>query len=150
MRDSRLGSPVLVLVAALAAAASGNPVCSEDGVSTGQRRPLAQSDGGSIPHVCVLPNCGTVLSIRHGDSFESFPPTSTQGPLRRNPPFGPYDPLVPPINQPSFPVQRQRDVWVIEVRLRDGTVRSIEQSYPTLFHPGDEVIVEADHVRAPD
>jgi len=149
MRDSRLGSPVLVLVATVAAA-SGNSVLPEDRVSTGERRPLAESGGESVPHVCVLPNCGTVLSVRHGDSFESFPPTSTQGPLRRNPPFGPYDPHVPPINQPSFPVQRQREVWVIEVRLRDGTVRSIEQSYPTLFHPGDEVIVEAEQVRAPD
>jgi len=97
-----------------------------------------------------LANCATVLSIRRPDTFESAPSIPVQGPLRRNPPFGPYDPHVPPVNQPSFMVQRLVDMWLIEVQRRDGTVEVIRQSYPALFQVGDEVLVEGDHVRAPE
>jgi hypothetical protein len=91
-----------------------------------------------------------VLAVRHWDVSQSPPAIPVQGPLKRNPPFGPYDPHVPPIMQPSAVVQKHKDVWVIEVRLRDGTVQSIEQNYPVLFQVGDWVLVEGDHIRAPD
>jgi hypothetical protein len=47
-------------------------------------------------------------------------------------------------------VQKHTDIWVIEIRRRDGTIQSIEQTYPALFQVGDEVLVEGDRIRAPD
>src|SRR3954452_5486969 len=104
----------------------------------------------AVARVCTLANCATVLSIRRPDTFESAPSIPVQGALRRNPTFGPYNPHVPPINQPSFMVQRQVDTESIEVQRRDGTVEVIRQRYPALFQVGDEVLVEGDHVRAPE
>ncbi len=121
-----------------------------DASATEPRKQLAKSDDDSVARACMLANCATVLSIRRPDTFESSPSIPVQGPLRRNPPFGPNNPHVPPINQPSFMVQRLVDIWLIEVRRRDGTVEVIRQSYPALFQVGDEVLVEGDHVRAPE
>ena len=50
----------------------------------------------------------------------------------------------------EHPVQRRRDIWVIEVRKRDGSTQVIEQDYPALFQVGDQVVVEGDRVRAPE
>jgi hypothetical protein len=47
-------------------------------------------------------------------------------------------------------VQKHTEVWVIEVRRRDGTIQTIEQDYPAFFRAGDEVLVEGDRVRAPE
>jgi hypothetical protein len=95
-------------------------------------------------------NCATVLAIRHGASDESPPPTQARGALSRQPPFGQYNPQVPPVTQPSFMVQKHTELWVIEVRRRDGTIQSIEQDYPALFQVGDEVLVDGNRIRAPD
>ncbi|HTS53778.1 MAG TPA: hypothetical protein VMH26_10930 [Burkholderiales bacterium] len=131
-------------------AVSGNPNRADEVQAGGGRRALAESTGGSDPRACMRANCATVLVIRHGGLDESPPPAQVQGPLKRQPPFGPYDPHVPPINQPSFLVQKHTDIWVIEVRRRDGTIQSIEQHYPALFQVGDQVLVEGDRVRAAD
>jgi len=47
-------------------------------------------------------------------------------------------------------VQQRKEVWIIEVRKRDGTVQAFLQSYPALFQVGDEVLVEGDRIRASD
>jgi len=140
----------VLLAVAIVMSAAENPSRADDVVSTGQSRVLAESAGGSIARACVWANCATVLAVRHGDLEESPPPAHVQGPLSRQPPFGPFNPHVPPITQPSFLVQKHLDVWVIEVRRRDGTIQWIEQSYPALFQVGDEVVVDGDRVRAPD
>jgi len=127
-----------------------NGLCADDASANTQRKVLAESPADAVGRACLLPNCGTVLSIRHGGFIESAPTIPVQGPIKRNPPFGPINPHVPPINQPSFMVQRQLDIWVIEVQRRDGTVQVIRQSYPVLFQVGDEVLLEGDHVRVPD
>jgi hypothetical protein len=139
-----------VLLAAVAMTLSGNPNRADDVEGSGHRKALGESTGGPVQRVCMQANCATVLAIRHGGLDESPPPVQVQGPLKRQPPFGPYNPHVPPITQPSFLVQKHTDIWVIEVRRRDGTIQSIEQNYPALFQVGDEVIVEGDHVRAAD
>ena len=139
-----------VLLPAIAMAVSGNPSWADDLGASGHRRALAESADSSVPRACVQANCATVLAIRHGGSDESPPPTQVQGALSRQPPFGPYSPHVPPISQPSFMVQKHTELWVIEVRRRDGTIQWIEQSYPALFQVGDEVLVDGDRVRAPD
>lgn len=90
-----------------------------------------------------------MLAVHHHEPWEPSAPISTHG-LSRNPPFGPYNPHIPPITQPSSVVQQRKDVWVIEVRKRDGSLQTIEQDYPALFQVGDEVLVEGDRVRAPD
>jgi hypothetical protein len=144
-------SPVAVLlIAALVLTTSPRALRADDALTTEPRKELAKSGGDAVARVCTLANCATVLSIRRPDTFESAPSIPVQGPLRRNPPFGPHDPHVPPINQPSFMVQRLVDIWLIEVQRRDGTVEVIRQSYPALFQVGDEVLVEGDHVRAPE
>ena len=135
---------VAVIGAALVAAARA-----DDGGPAGQRRLLGQSTEGAVRRPCVQPNCATVVAVYHREPWEPSAPISAHG-LSRNPPFGPYNPHVPPITQPSSAVQRRKDVWVIQVRRRDGSVQQIEQNYPALFQVGDEVLVEGDRVRVPD
>ena len=147
MRQLGLAS---VFLPAITLVASGNPTWADDGGAGSHRKTLAESTGGLIPRACMQPNCATVLATRHGGLDESPPPTQVQGPLSRQPPFGPYNPHVAPITQPSFLVQKHTELWLIEVRRRDGTIQSIEQNYPVLFQVGDEVLVEGDHVRAPE
>jgi hypothetical protein len=141
---------MFVLLPAIVVAVRGNPSWAEDPGASGHRKVLAESAGDSVPHACVQRTCGTVLAIHHGGLDESPPPTQVQGSLSRQPPFGPYSPHVAPITQPSFMVQKHTDIWVIEIRRRDGTIQSIEQTYPALFQVGDEVLVEGDRIRAPD
>jgi hypothetical protein len=47
-------------------------------------------------------------------------------------------------------VQQRKEVWIIEVRRRDGTVQAFRQSYPALFQVGDEVLVEGGRIQAWD
>lgn len=139
---------LLLLVAILMA--SPSPSRAEDVAPSGQRKLLGEFIGDSVPHPCTSADCATVLAVRHGDLQEYGPTATVQGPVSRQPPFGRYDPYAPPITQPGFMVQKQTDVWVIEVRRRDGTVQSFQQSFPVLFQVGDEVIVDGDRVHAPD
>ena len=141
---------ISVLLPAIAMTLAGNPSLADDAAGSGRRKVLVESAGGPLPRACMQPNCATVLAVRHKGVDESPPPAYMQGPLSRQAPFGPYNPHVPPVAQPSFRVQKHIDVWVIEVRRRDGTIESIEQDYPALFRAGDEVLVEGDRVRAPD
>ena len=141
---------ISVLLPAILLTAYGTSNRADEVESAVHRRTLAESSGSPEPRPCMQPNCATVLSIRHDGLDVSPPPVQTQGPLKRQPPFGPYDPHVPPITQPSFLVQKHTDIWVIEVRRRNGTIQSIEQHYPALFQVGDEVLVERDSVRAAD
>ena len=150
MRVAYSGLVSVLMTAAFIVLPSTNTLGAEDALPTDPRKELAKFGGDAVVRACTLANCATVLSIRRPDTFESPPSIPVQGPLRRNPPFGPYNPHVPPINQPSFMVQRLVDVWLIEVQRRDGTVEVIRQSYPALFQVGDEVLVEGDHVRAPE
>lgn len=143
-------SPVSILILAAIVVATSARLLADDALSDQPRRVLGESDGRSIARACLLPNCATVLAIRHRDMHESPPSTPVQGPLKRSPPFGPYNPHVPPINQPSFMVQKQVDIWMIEVQRRDGTVQVIRQDYAPLFQVGDEVVVERERVRAPE
>jgi hypothetical protein len=147
MRQSGLIS--VLLLSAIVMSVSGNPNRADDGAS-GHRKALAEYAGGSVARACMRANCATVLALRHGDLEQSPPPAYVQGPLQRQPPFGPYDPHVPPIAQPSFMVKKHKDIWVVEVLRRDGTIQTIEQSYPAFFQVGDEVLVEGDRIRVPD
>jgi hypothetical protein len=104
---------------------------------------------GAAQQPCVLANCATVLAVHHQESWEPSAPISARG-ISRDPPFGPFDPHLPPITQPSSSVQQRKEVWIIEVRRRDGTVQAFRQSYPALFQVGDEVLVEGDRLQAWD
>ena len=101
--------------------------------STSGRRTLAESTGDP-PRTCNSPNCATVIAVKQQDFYES-PPL-----------FGPYR-ITP---QSRFQVQKYKEVWVVEVRRRDGTVQAVKLNYPALFQPGDWVIVEGDEIRAPE
>ena len=137
VHNAHSGLVAVLLIAAFIAGAPSSALRADDALTTEPRKELARSGGEVFARACTLANCATVLSIRRPDTFESAPSIPVQGPLRRNPPFGPYNPHVPPINQPSFMVQRLVDVWLIEVQRRDGTVEVIRQSYPALFQVGD-------------
>jgi hypothetical protein len=54
------------------------------------------------------------------------------------------------ITQPSSSVQQRKEVWIVEVRRRDGTVQEFRQSYPALFQVGEEVLIQGDRIRVPD
>ena len=150
MRIAHSGLLSVLMLAAFVVATSPNALRAEDALATEPRKELAKSGADAVVRACTLANCATVLSIRRPDTFETAPSIPVQGPLRRNPAFGPYNPHVPPINQPSFMVQRRVDIWLIEVQRRDGTVEVIRQRYPALFQVGEEVLVEGDHIRAPE
>jgi len=150
MRIAHSGLLSVLMLAAFVVATSPNALRAEDALATEPRKELAKSGVDAVVRVCTFANCATVLSVRQPDTFEHAPSIPVQGPLRRNPAFGPYNPHVPPINQPSFMVQRRVDIWLIEVQRRDGTVEVIRQRYPALFQVGEEVLVEGDHIRAPE
>jgi len=142
-------SDLLSLLLLFAVVMTSRALADDISPATG-RKLLGESSGEPVPRACTLPNCATIVAIRHGDLQEYGPTARVQGPVSRQPPFGRYDPHVPPITQPGFMVQKQKDTWVIELRRRDGTIQSIEQSFPVLFQVGDEVVVEGDGIRAPD
>ena len=128
-------SPAAFGLLPIAMAVTGLPgsTCAGDPDPTTTRRTLAESTGDP-PRTCTVPNCATVIAVKQQDFYES-PPL-----------FGPYR-VVP---QSRFQVQKYREVWVVEVRRRDGTVQSVKLNYPALFRPGDWVILEGDQIRAPE
>jgi hypothetical protein len=138
-----------IAIAAVVGAASVAAAHADDAAPAGQRRLLGQSTDEALRRPCTQPNCATVVAVYHLEPWEPSPPIITRG-FTRNPPFGAYNPHAPPITQPSSVVQRRKEVWVVEVRGRDGNVQKIEQNYPALFQVGDEVLVEGGRVRAPD
>lgn len=138
------------LAAAIVIALAANAGAADDAAPIVRREVLAESVGDPVQRLCVQPNCAIVLAIRHADTYESGPVVQVRGPLMSNPPLGVYNPHVAPIMQSAFPVQRRKDVWIIEVRRRDGTVQAIQRSFPALFQVGEEVLVEGDRIRVPD
>ena len=40
-------------------------------------------------------------------------------------------------------MQKHTELWMIEVRRRDGTIQSIEQNYPALFQEGTRYLSRA-------
>ena len=122
-----------LLLVALMAAASSCSTCAAGADSTSGRRTLVESSGDP-PRTCTSPNCAIVIAVKQQDFYES-PPL-----------FGPYR-ITP---QSRFQVQKRKEVWVVQVRRRDGTVESVKLNYPALFQVGDWVIVEGDQVRAPE
>jgi hypothetical protein len=95
-----------------------------------------------------MPNCAVVLAVRYGEAYESGPVVLSRGALTDNPPFGMHHQNVAPLLRQAFPVQRRKDVWVIEVQRVDGTVEIFRQSFPALFRAGDVVLIHGDRVRA--
>ena len=127
------------LIAAIAGAALTEAVRADDAAPTTQRALLGEVTEGAPQHPCVLPNCATILAVHHRESWESSGPLSARGISR-----------LPPVTQSSFRVQERKEVWIVEVRKRDGTVQAFLQNYPALFQIGDEVLVEGDRIRASD
>ena len=127
------------LIAAIAGAALTEAVCADDAAPAKQRTLLGEVTEGAVQHPCVLSNCATILAVHHRESWEASGPLSARTISR-----------LPPVTQPSFKVQQRKEVWIIEVRKRDGTVQAFLQSYPALFQVGDEVLVEGDRIRASD
>jgi len=127
------------LIAAFAGAALTEAACADDAAPATQRRLLGEVTDGAVQHPCVLPNCATILAVHHRESWEASGPLSRRAISR-----------LPPVTQPSFNVQQRKEVWIIEVRKRDGTVQAFLQNYPALFQVGDEVLVEGDQIRASD
>jgi hypothetical protein len=111
------------------------------------RRLLARA-AEAAPSQCIEHNCAVVLAIKRLEPTERFGPVPTQGAIRRQPPFGQYDPRTPPVAQSAFPVERVHEAWDVEVRHAEGNVQHLRQSGPVLLQPGDRVVVEAGGVRA--
>ena len=110
-----------------------NSTCAAGADPITTRRTLAES-AGDPPRACTAPNCAMVIAVKQQDMYES-PPL-----------FGPYR-ITP---QSRFQVQKTKEVWVVEVRRRDGTVQSVKLNYPALFQVGDWVLVEGDQLWAPE
>ena len=127
------------LIGAIAAATLTGAVRADDAAPASQRTFLGEVTEGAVRHPCELPNCATVLSVQHRDSWESPAPISARG-LGRS----------PPVARPSSNAQQRKEAWIIEVRRRDGAVQEFRQSYPALFQVGDEVLVEGDRIRVSD
>ena len=104
---------------------------------------------GTARHPCTLSNCATVVAVRHQAPWEPSTPVNAHG-ISRNPGLGPFNPRLPTITQPSSNVQQRKEVWIIEVRRRDGSVQTFRQNYPALVQVGDEVLVEGDRLRVSD
>jgi hypothetical protein len=139
----------LALLAAIAAIAVSRGSIADDPAPASQRKILGRATGDAARRPCVLPNCAIVVAVRHKAPWQPAPPVGAHG-IMRNPPFGPYDPHLPVIMQPSASVQERKDVWIVAVRRRDGTVQEFRQGHPALFQAGEEVLIEGDRIRVPD
>ena len=137
------------LIAAITAAAMAGAAGADDVAPAGQRKLLGKMTESAAQHPCTLSNCATVVAVHHREPWEPSAPINAHG-ISRNPPSGPYNPHLPIITQPSSSVQQRKEVWIVEVRRRDGTMQTFRQSYPALVQVGDEVLVEGDRVRVPD
>jgi hypothetical protein len=119
---------------AFAVTALSGSTSAEEGSSSSGRKTLANSTG-DVPRVCTSRNCAVVIAVKRLDLYESPPPFGTAR--------DPYPPA-------RFLVQKHKEVWVIEVRREDGTVQSVRLNYPALLQVGDRVLLEGDHIRAPE
>jgi hypothetical protein len=118
----------------LAVTALSGSTWAEEGNPTSGRKTLAKSTG-DVPRVCTSRSCSTVIAVKHLDFYQ--PPS----------PFGTARDPYPPAR---FLVQEHKEVWVVEVRRQDGTVQSVRLNYPALLQVGDWVLLEGDHIRAPE
>ena len=140
----------MALLAAITATGLSRATHADDPATTTQRRILGRATENAVPpRSCVLPNCGTVLAVHHRAPWEPSTPVAAHG-ISRTPGVGPFNPNLPVITQPSSSVQQRKEVWIVEVRRRDGTVQEFRQSYPALFQVGEEVLIQGDRIRVPD
>ena len=119
---------------ALAATTLSGLTSAEEGNPTSGRKVLAKTTG-DVPRVCTSRNCATVIAVKRLDLYESPPLFGTAR--------DPYPPA-------RFLVQKHKEVWVIEVRRQDGTLQSVRLNYPAFFEVGDRVLLEGNHIRAPE
>jgi hypothetical protein len=116
----------------------------------GKTLELLDESHGPVPSlVCSMPSCGTVISIQHHLGVE--PVTSEDGSgvyfqqeVKED--LYPAPPLAPPIVDDST-LEKETQLWDIEVQMQDGTIQTVQQDFEPLFSIGATVVVDGDHVR---
>ncbi len=130
---------------------------------------IAESHGPVPPATCDMSNCGTILTIRHRFGLESV--TSEDGPgvylgtevgtslgydgylpdpMYPVDPLDPYDDDYDPMLTEESSLQKESELWDIDVQMQDGTTQTIEQDFQPLLRPGARVLVEGNSVRLAD
>ena len=111
---------------------------------------LIEEMHGPIPAVpCTLANCGTVVTIRHHLGVEQV--TSADGPgvyigEQRYENLYPEPPLAAPIPDGGT-LEKETQLWDIEVRMQDGSVRTVQQDFEPLFAVGARVLLDGDQIQ---
>lgn len=95
--------------------------------------------------------------------FDPFDPVYPADPMYPGYAGSPFDPdwatpglapfddeMYPPLISGEVFLHKRARLWDIEVRMPDGSSRTIEQDFPPLFRIGDWVKVEGDQLRSPD
>jgi len=105
---------------------------------------------GPIP---VLPRtmsgCATVLASWHRLGFETVKSEDGSGVYfeqQVGDDLYPAPPLAPLMfDDPTL--EKQTELWKIELQMQDGTTQTIQQDFEPLFSIGATVVVDGDHVR---
>jgi hypothetical protein len=147
---------IFLMLAVALALCSGHPALADD--SVGKPLELLDESHGPVPsQPCAMPNCAIVIAIRHHLGVE--PVASEDGPgvyfqqevdtdLDPTPPL--ELPLAPQITPPlvqSTTLEKETQLWQIELRMQDGSVQTVQQDFEPLFPVGTQVVVDGDQVR---
>jgi len=111
---------------------------------------IIEESHGPIPAIpCTSSNCGTVVTIHHHLGVEQV--SSEDGPgiyigERRYQSLYPVPPLAPPIPDGST-LEKETQLWDIEVRMQDGSIRTVQQDFEPLFSVGARVLLDGDEIQ---
>ena len=126
-----------------AAAQSSQPVLLDE---------ISDQNAPTLP--CSLATCGTVISIAPIQGNADIQPTENAPPpmvVGDDPGAVITDPALDPIlaapGATAYVVGDLGPVWQIRVRMQDGAVQSVLQSFQPLFQVGDVVVVENRSIR---
>lgn len=109
---------------------------------------IGESSGTPPPPICRGQGCARVLSIRY-QGKEWVPVAAEDGPGTY---MGAAEGIT--VGTASAPVfigeaalDKDEMIWTVTVRLQNGVIETIAQSFPPLFQRGDWVFVEGNAIR---
>ena len=111
---------------------------------------LLDESHGPIPAVpCTMASCATVIAIRHHLGVETVrsehgPGVYFQEEVDQN--LYPAPPLAAPIDEGSR-LEKETELWDIELQMQDGTVQTVQQDFSPLFSVGARVVVDGGQVQ---
>jgi hypothetical protein len=141
----------------LLAGAMAGPLHAAQGDSAQPDKPVLLdeiSDQNAPAMPCSLATCGTVISIAPFQGNVDIQPGEGQSPtivIGDDPDPVVTDPLLDPVlaapGATAYALGEPGSIWQIRVRMTDGAIQTVLQSFQPLFQVGDTVVVENRSIR---